>query len=109
MRETPELKFTVLLVVEKSLKVQIKLLGDVIVVEIRARLAKHALPLAFPSVLAVEVSVTAVPETVRCATEPSTPFQSKGETMVEIIGNKTVAPELMEVEEMCDVSRGLLV
>ncbi len=109
VRDTPELKFTVLLVTEKSLKVQTKLLGEFIVDEIRARVAKHALPLAFPTVFAVEVKVTVVPETLRKATEPRAPFQNKGVMMVETIGSHNVEPELTVVEEICDVSRGLLV
>ena len=65
VRDTSELKFTVLLITEKSLKVQIKPLGEVIADEVSARVAKHALPLALPSVLAVEVKVTEVPEMLR--------------------------------------------
>ena len=108
-RETPELKLTVLLVTKKSLKVQKKLLGEFIVDEERARLARHALPLVFPKVLAVDDTVAVVPEMVRYATEPSTPAQYTGVTMVETIGSHSVAPEFIVVEEMWDVSRGLLV
>ncbi len=62
-----------------------------------------------PSVLAEEVTVKAVPDTVKFVAEPSTPYQKRGLTIVDTTGSQSVAPVWIVVELMCPVSRGLLV
>jgi hypothetical protein len=46
---------------------------------------------------------------VREETEPSAPFQYRGDTNVEVNGSNSVDPGDIIMEEMCEVSRGWLV